>query len=140
MTTTRSVFSLAMVALASAGCADEAVAPNRGSGPSGSGGSGANDGGSAGSTSSAMGGNGMGGAGGTESPPDYALCDDPPVDYPAGPYGTEVGDTIALLDLEGWVNADGVGLANAQPFVPFGTDAIRSAGSSHVMLHLAATW
>ncbi len=138
MTRVSSIMSLA-VALATASCSDSTRPVVRGTGP-GVGGAGGN-----GTTTSAAGGagagDGMGGAGGEiVGGPQFAVCDDPPAGYPSGPYGNEVGDTLALLDLQGWANTDGEGLANEEPFGPFGTEAIRSVGTTHVMLHLAATW
>jgi hypothetical protein len=102
-----------------------------GGGTAGMGGAGATGGGGAGAT---------GGMGGSAGHLEYAVCDDPPIDYPAAPYGHELGDTFAPLDLQGWINPDGSDLANTAAFVPFTWQDLRQAGSAHVMLHLAATW
>jgi hypothetical protein len=123
-------------------CSDDNTVPPLG-GPTGTGGGAAGMGGSAsagmgGAGASGGGGNGSGGGAAGHLP--YAVCDEPPATYPAGPYGDEMGDTLAPLALQGWVNADGSDLANTAPFVPFTTEDLRQAGSPHVLLHLAATW
>jgi hypothetical protein len=133
---------VAVMALLVAACSDERP-PLGGPGVGGGGDiGGAGEGGDGGMGGEAVGVGGTsmsaGGAGGM--PPDFTPCASPPSDYPSAPYGEELGDTIALLDLAGWINADGMGLANAEPFMTFGTADIRDSGPTHVMLHLAATW
>ncbi|MBW2526339.1 MAG: hypothetical protein JRI23_19320 [Deltaproteobacteria bacterium] len=72
---------------------------------------------------------GTGGAGGVA-----------PASYPAPPYGNQVGDTFPLLAWEGHVNLDADAVATAQPYVDWSSDDARTAGSSHVLVHLAATF
>jgi hypothetical protein len=128
--------SSTVLAFASLSCGDDDGTTESAS--TGSGGAGAS-----GSTSSASGGGGPGsGGGGTGSggATSYQVCDNPPPNYPEGPYGNEVGDTLPLLQLQGYANPGGDQLATDGTFGAFSTDDIRQAGSPHVMIHLAATW
>ncbi len=54
-------------------------------------------------------------------PEDASIGEAPPLDaseraFPSGPYGYEVGQTLADARFEGYVNAEGRGLSTAQPF------------------------
>jgi hypothetical protein len=122
--------ALFATALAAAACGGEAAStgpPTTGS-TTPSSGAGAGD--AAASTGAGGAASGSGGSTGG-SAPDYRVCDNPPSDYPEGPYGYEVGETVAPLSFQGYV--DGVLQA-------WSSDAIRTSGVPHVMLHLAATW
>ncbi|MEZ4391568.1 MAG: hypothetical protein R3A48_10770 [Polyangiales bacterium] len=46
-------------------------------------------------------------------------------DYPPGPYGAQVGQTLANLSWEGYANPDGQGLASARPYGPTSLSALR---------------
>ncbi len=74
------------------------------------------------------GGGGTAGAGGTDA------------GYPPPPYGNEVSNTFPLLAWEGHVNLSGDSLATGQPFVEWSSDDVRTAGSDHALVHLAATF
>lgn len=89
-------------------------------GGGGTGGSGA--GGSGGSTG------GTGGSGGTDP------------GYPPPPYGNQVNDTFPLVEWEGHVNLAADGPATSQPYVDWSSDDVRTSGSSHALVHLAATF
>lgn len=46
-------------------------------------------------------------------------------DYPPAPYGAQVGQTLANLSWEGYVNPDAQGLASARPYGPTSLSALR---------------
>jgi hypothetical protein len=58
--------------------------------------------------------------------------------YPSGPYGHDVGSTIADLHWEGYVNETGVEQSDQVPFVDYGTDAMRTSGKSYGLIHVSA--
>jgi hypothetical protein len=58
--------------------------------------------------------------------------------YPAGPYGHNVGDTIADLKWEGYVNETGAAQSDTLPYVDYGTDAMRKSGKAYGLIHLSA--
>jgi hypothetical protein len=58
--------------------------------------------------------------------------------YPAGPYGHEVGDTIADLAWEGYVNDTGQQSSDTLPYVDYGTDAMRKSGKAYGLIHISA--
>jgi hypothetical protein len=132
MTSSRRDWYSLLASLAALGaCGDEPVD----SGPSGAGAASAASNASN-ANSSAVSSSATSGGGGTN----YEPCANPVSEYPAAPYGNQVGDVFPLLSLQGYVNPDGEELATSAPFGPFTSDGMRTAGSSHVMLHLAATW
>ncbi|MEM9696241.1 MAG: hypothetical protein AAGA56_27095 [Myxococcota bacterium] len=60
-----------------------------------------------------------------------------PGDYPAGPYGTAEGDTVAFLEFEGFLSPTAT---DPGEYVRFDMDDVRTSGSPFVLLHLAATF
>lgn len=58
--------------------------------------------------------------------------------YPAGPYGHAVGDTIADLAWEGYVNETGQLSSDQLPYVDYGTDAMRKSGRPYGLIHVSA--
>lgn len=60
--------------------------------------------------------------------------------YPPGPYGNEVGDTIAPLIWEGYVNPTAVGLANSRPYGPYTMNDLRLSGKKYALLYAADFW
>jgi hypothetical protein len=57
--------------------------------------------------------------------------------YPAGPYGTREGQTLANLDWEGYTNLDGAELSTAQPFAPTSLQAVRETGRAYALVHVS---
>lgn len=95
---------------------------------------GSDDGGGAGSGGLASGGAaGSGGSmdAGTDAPVNYGP-------YPAGPYGNEVGDTIANLAWEGYVNTAGAAPAHTLPYGDYSTDEMRKSGKPYGLIHISA--
>lgn len=73
--------------------------------------------------------------------PDLTPAADLAVDaYPAGPYGSAVGDTIAPLVWEGYVNPTAIGLANKQPYVTLAMNDLRRSGNRFALLYAADFW
>ncbi|MEM1028738.1 MAG: hypothetical protein AAF928_09170 [Myxococcota bacterium] len=60
-----------------------------------------------------------------------------PDGYPVGPYGTEVGDTLAYAEFAGFVSPEA---GDPGPYVPFDMVDIQASGSPQVLIHLAATF
>ncbi len=58
--------------------------------------------------------------------------------YPDGPYGNDVGDTIANLAWEGHVNDTADVSSDQKPFVDYGTDGMRKSGRKYGLIHLSA--
>jgi hypothetical protein len=58
-------------------------------------------------------------------------------DYPAGPYGTQLGDVIANLQLRGYVNDSAEGLASAQPLVDHSFDDVRKSCKGYALVHVS---
>lgn len=73
----------------------------------------------------------MGGNGGAET----ACSPDP--SYPPGPYGNQVGDVIANLQLSGYRNDAGEGLATAQGVSEYSLDDARLACMGYALIHLS---
>jgi hypothetical protein len=59
---------------------------------------------------------------------DQAVIMDLATAYPPPPYGRMIGDVFPFLQWEGYVNPTGVGLADAQPYVPYSSDDARRMG------------
>ncbi|MEZ4438982.1 MAG: hypothetical protein R3B72_07825 [Polyangiaceae bacterium] len=116
------------LALLTACGGDSTGDPSGGGGQAmGVGGNGAGATGSGASTSSGLGGMGSGGMPGSGGAGVG--------DYPPGPYGTELGDTIAYLDMVGYESPTP---NDPGPYVPVTMNDIRTSGSPFVLLHLAA--
>jgi hypothetical protein len=58
--------------------------------------------------------------------------------YPAGPYGNKVGDVVANLAWEGYVNPLANELANKKPYVTTSLDALRrDAKKGYALIHVS---
>jgi hypothetical protein len=61
-----------------------------------------------------------------------------PADYPDGPYGTKVGDTLPFFRWEGYVVATAdAGLASDGPVGTYSSDDMRRSGRDVALLHVA---
>lgn len=121
-------------------------------GKSGAGGSVASGGGSGGSISGGSGGVVAGGSGGIGTgglasggvsgagTGGLDAGSDAPVDpgpYPGGPYGNAVGDTIANVAWEGYVNVTGAASSDTLPYVDYSTDEMRKSGKAYGLIHVS---
>ena len=86
-------------------------------------------GGSAGIASGGVAGQGL--DAGTDAPINYGP-------YPAGPYGNNVGDTIANLAWEGYVNVAAQVSSDTLPYVDYSTDEMRKSGKPFGLIHISA--
>ncbi len=58
--------------------------------------------------------------------------------YPAGPYGNKVGDVVANLTWEGYVNPLADSLANTKPYVTTDMDKLRrDAKKGYALVHVS---
>ncbi len=110
---------------------------------SASGGGGVAAGGSGGVVTGGSGGTVSGGAGGaltggTAGVAGTAGAGGIAANYPAGPYGNEVGDTIADLKWEGYVNETADAQSDSKPYMDYGTDAMRKSGKRYGLIHISA--
>jgi hypothetical protein len=64
-------------------------------------------------------------------------ADAAPSGYPGGPYGPLVGDTIADLRWQGYVDEAAVGLASARPWSAYSLDDVRRSGRPLLLLHVS---
>jgi hypothetical protein len=121
-----------------AGCGSSSNPSSSTGGSAGVGGSGT--GGSAGAGGAGTGGSGAGGSAGTAGAggsAGSAACT-PAANYPAGPYGEAVGDTIADWHWKGYVNETAQGLANTHPYVnDYSMDDLRKSGRGYALVHLS---
>lgn len=126
------------LAVALAGCGSDDGGGGSGGAQSGGGSGGASSGGSTsgGSGGLASGGTAGGGLdGGSDAPSDAPIDYGP---YPAGPYGNQVGDTIANLAWEGYVNVSGAAASDTLPYVDYSTDEMRKSGKAYGLIHISA--
>lgn len=117
----------ASLSVALLACGSDDAGGTAGSGGLASGGSGglaAGGGGLAAGGSSGAGSGGLG-SGGVSA------------DYPAGPYGNAVGDTIANLAWEGYVNETADAPSDTKPYVDYGTDGMRKSGKKYGLIHVS---
>jgi hypothetical protein len=108
-------------------------------GSSGSGGS-AGSGGSGGSAGSggSSGAGGSSGSGGSAGVAGSSGTGGQSSAYPPGPYGKEVGDTVANYAFQGYVNDAGDAISTTKPFVASYTmDDLRKSGKQYAFLHVA---
>lgn len=66
---------------------------------------------------------------------------DAPIDYgpyPPGPYGNAVGDTIANLAWEGYVNITAAASSDTLPYGDYSTDDLRKSGRPYGLIHISA--
>ena len=81
----------------------------------------------------------------TSAPFDLALADfatipDLNSPYPPGPYGSNVGDTIAPLVWEGYVNPSANGIASSAPYTQLAMNDLRKSGNKFALLYAADFW
>jgi hypothetical protein len=58
--------------------------------------------------------------------------------YPSGPYGTQAGDTLADLEMEGYLRHDSTGLAYSADFGAVSFASIRaSTDKTHALIHVS---
>ena len=96
-------------------------------------------GGTGGTLTGGSGGTLTGGAAGVAGVAGVAGTGGIAAEYPAGPYGNEVGDTIANLAWEGYVNDTGAVSSDTLPYVDYGTDAMRKSGKAYGLIHISAS-
>jgi hypothetical protein len=61
-----------------------------------------------------------------------------PPTYPAGPYGTNVGNVIADLKLEGYVRVETTGLATSATYGPTSFAELRTGSArKHALIHVS---
>ena len=85
-----------------------------------------------------VGGNAQGGSGASGGAGPYQVCNDPPVGYPAGPYGFNLGDVFEPLELAGWTNPNPTQRIDNETFGAYTMDDMRTQHpSTFVMLHLS---
>lgn len=57
--------------------------------------------------------------------------------YPAGPYGRNMGDVLANLEWEGYVNLAGGVVSTMRPYGPTSLQAMRETGRRYAMVHVS---
>lgn len=57
--------------------------------------------------------------------------------YPAGPYGTTVGSTMANFHWEGYRDDLADAVATTKPYGAYSLDDLRRSGRTHAMVHLS---
>jgi hypothetical protein len=58
--------------------------------------------------------------------------------YPSEPYGNAVGDTLANLKLQGYLNEEADAISNTKPFVDsYSLEDVRATGASHALVHVS---
>ncbi len=67
-----------------------------------------------------------------DAPPDAS-----PPGYPAGPYGSAVGQTVADLAWEGYVNEAHELVSTSLPYGPTSMGAVRATGAPFALVHLS---
>ena len=67
---------------------------------------------------------------------DVASAADATTAYPPGPYGNAVGQTLANLNWEGYVNTTGAMVSTALPYGPTSLNALR-AGHHYGLVHIS---
>ncbi len=123
---------------------DDATGSAAGGGGVAAGGSGGGvTGGAGGAVSGGAGGAVSGGAGGaltggTAGVAGSAGAGGIAANYPPGPYGNDVGDTIADLKWEGYVNETADTQSDSKPYMDYGTDAMRKSGKRYGLIHISA--
>ncbi len=130
-----------LASLGAPGCGSDDDDGGGKSGSSGSGGSGGGSGGSSGATGGSAGsstggsaGSSSGGSAGSGTAGSAGLS----AFYPDGPYGSEVGDTIANWEFEGYVNHTAAQVSTATPYLSAWTlDDLRKSGKKYAVLHIA---
>lgn len=60
--------------------------------------------------------------------------------YPAGPYGSNMGDTLEDLQLDGYLNAAGTQLSTTLPYAPVSMQNLRETGRRYALVHTSATY
>lgn len=72
--------------------------------------------------------------------PDLANPGDMLSAYPAGPYGYNVGDTIAPLTWEGWLNPTAEGLSTGKQYAAYTMNDLRLSGRKYALIYAADTF
>jgi len=67
---------------------------------------------------------------------DVASASDVVTPYPAGPYGNSVGQVLANLNWEGYVNTDGAMVSTALPYGPTSLETLRQ-GHHYGLVHIS---
>jgi hypothetical protein len=70
----------------------------------------------------------------TDAAPDMLAMVGP---YPAGPYGRAMGNVLANLEWEGYVNLDGAVVSSMLTYGPTSMQAIRETGRRYGLVHLS---
>jgi hypothetical protein len=60
--------------------------------------------------------------------------------YPAGPYGTNEGDTLEDLQMDGYLNTAGMPLSTMLPFGAVSMQSLRQTGRRYALVHTSATY
>lgn len=60
--------------------------------------------------------------------------------YPAGPYGSNQGDTLEDLQLDGYANTAGTQLSTMVPFGAVSMQSLRQTGRRYALVHTSATY
>jgi len=70
-------------------------------------------------------------------PDDLTFAPDLNSPYPPGPYGFMVGDRLAPLTWEGYVNPTAKGLATAKAYTTLALNDVRRSGNKYLLLYAA---
>lgn len=57
--------------------------------------------------------------------------------YPEGPYGNRLGNVLANLSWEGYVNPTGEALSNTLPYTMTSLQALRGSGRGYALVHVS---
>jgi len=58
--------------------------------------------------------------------------------YPSEPYGNAVGDTLANLQLQGYLNEEADAISNTKPFVDsYSLEDVRATGAGYALVHVS---
>lgn len=60
--------------------------------------------------------------------------------YPAGPYGSNQGDTLEDLQVDGYLNTAGTQLSTMLPYAPVSMQNLRETGRRYALVHTSATY
>jgi hypothetical protein len=60
--------------------------------------------------------------------------------YPAGPYGSNEGDTLEDLQMDGYLNTAGMPLSTMLPFGAVSMQSLRQTGRRYALVHTSATY
>ncbi|MFO0560646.1 MAG: hypothetical protein U0269_21705 [Polyangiales bacterium] len=60
--------------------------------------------------------------------------------YPAGPYGSNEGETLEDLQMDGYLNTAGMPLSTMLPFGAVSMQSLRQTGRRYALVHTSATY